>query len=385
MACFPENSEEHYIIRPLIMDYSEPQLDGYELVRMLGGGATGIVYLAIRQSDRKPCCVKCMKKKDVPNIAREINNFRKCEHSRIIKLYDIIENETEVYIVMEYASGGSLASFIMKGPFADRLAYKFFIQILSAVDYLHTEHHLMHRDLKPENVMLDEHMNVKLIDFGFSKETTGSPQCATACGSPAFVAPEVIKREEYSYSADIWSVGIILYVMVVGKLPFNDPNLTSLLRLIVEEELTFPEEPNVDPVLKDLLIRLLDKNPLTRITIPEIYQHPWMTNLAKMVMSDIPKVGTVHSFHSRPNVRVATIPRKHSNTQGAVTPAPVSNLPCLANADRRRVFPVNSWSAALMKGMVPMAMRCAAGILEKKALPKHKSFGPWHKPKGGEE
>lgn len=254
------------------------ELEGYMAVGVIGHGSTCCVHLAERTCDGKLVCVKKVRDGS-PNIDREIENFRRCNHENIPQLIEVIRKNGWVYIVMEYVRGGCLSKWIMTGPASESFMHRVFRQLIDALEYLHTECRMIHRDVKLENVMLDDDLNVKLIDFGFSKELQEETHRGTACGSPAYVAPEIVKREDYGFPADVWAAGVVLYIMAVGKFPFSDVSVPGLLKKIVTEDLTFPDDLVIDRDLSRLLVGMLDKNPITRLTISEIKESRWMRKM----------------------------------------------------------------------------------------------------------
>jgi serine/threonine protein kinase len=185
---------------------------------------------------------------------------------------------------MEYASGGELFDYIVANTRLSELeAVKFYQQIISGIEYIH-KLGVVHRDLKPENLLLDSNKNIKIVDFGLSNTYKHNELLQTACGSPCYAAPEMIAGHKYSGSrVDLWSSGVILFAMVSGYLPFEDPNTADLYKKILNCEY---ETPNwVSELTKEFLSRILDTNPETRFTIPQIRQHAWF-NQVKSVQSE---------------------------------------------------------------------------------------------------
>jgi len=161
---------------------------------------------------------------DVERVSREIHILKIVRHPTIVQLYEIIETDKELYLIMEYARGGELFEYIVnRKRVREKDAAKFLHQILSGVDYLH-KHNICHRDLKPENLLMDDHNNIKIVDFGLSNMYTPGVPLQTACGSPCYAAPEMVAGKKYdAMAADMWSCGVIIYAMVCGFLPFEDP------------------------------------------------------------------------------------------------------------------------------------------------------------------
>lgn len=252
------------------------------ILDVIGGGASSTVYVAKRRF-HEIVCLKLMNEEIPVDVQREIDNMKQCDHPNIIKLYDVIVENGRTALVMEYAANGTLAQYLTMNRMGDTMTRIVFRQLISAIEYLHKELRIMHRDIKAENVLLGRNNVVKLSDFGFSKfKGSEGDVKATACGSPAYTAPEVIRRDAYSFAADIWSCGIILYLMAVGSLPFMDANIMLVMRKIVEQDVEFPEDAFIDPDLEQLITRMLDRNPKTRITIDEIKENIWFNKQAEL-------------------------------------------------------------------------------------------------------
>jgi serine/threonine protein kinase len=178
---------------------------------------------------------------------------------------------------MEYAQHGNLLNYINKrGRLTEELARRYFAELISVLDYLHNQSRVAHRDIKCENLLFDEHNNIRVIDFGLSNVfTPDNPKLQTACGSPSYVAPEIIQGQSYTHSADIWSSGIVLYAMCSGTLPFDDDDQQRLLGKIVFCEPAYPSF--FSPALVDLLEKMICKDTDTRITIDGVKNHPWFS------------------------------------------------------------------------------------------------------------
>ncbi|KAG6891207.1 hypothetical protein C0995_008459 [Termitomyces sp. Mi166 len=208
-------------------------------------------------------------------IEREIVVMKLLDHPNVMRLYDVWETSTELYLILEYIHGGELFDHLCnkgKPPVPEGLNY--FQQIISAVDYCH-KFNIAHRDLKPENILLDQDLNIKIADFGMAAwQATDDGLLRTSCGSPHYAAPEVVSGVMYNGSAaDIWSCGITLYALLAGKLPFDDEDLTPLLEKVKVGKFEFPED--MDPLAQDLISRMLTIDVAERITMPDIKAHPF--------------------------------------------------------------------------------------------------------------
>ncbi|MBA0713892.1 hypothetical protein Golax_012894 [Gossypium laxum] len=262
---------------------SEATLFGkYELGKLLGCGAFAKVYHARDVDSGQSVAIKAVSKKKVlkggfmAHVKREIAIMRRLRHPNIVKLIEVLATKTKVYFVMEFAKGGELFTRISRGRFSEDLSRRYFQQLISAVRFCHSRG-VFHRDLKPENLLLDDNWNLKITDFGLSAVTDQirpDGLLHTLCGTPAYVAPEILAKKGYDGAKiDVWSCGIVLYVLHAGYLPFNDPNLMVMYRRIYKGEFRFPKWTSPD--LRRFLSRLLDTNPETRITVDEIITDPW--------------------------------------------------------------------------------------------------------------
>jgi 5'-AMP-activated protein kinase catalytic alpha subunit len=203
--------------------------------------------------------------------------MRQITHPFFSKLFYVTDDGANYYIVQEYAPGGSLAERIHEsGPLSELQVRHYFIQLISALEYLHKAQHIAHRDIKGENILLDDHNNIKLIDFGISRAfVSANDRFKSACGSPCYSAPELVQRKAYTASVDIWSSGVVLFHMAAGKLPFLGPDVQSTFRLILSAHLEFPR--TMSDSLVDLLRKMLHRDPDARIDLEGIKLHPWFS------------------------------------------------------------------------------------------------------------
>ncbi|KHN96021.1 Protein kinase domain containing protein [Metarhizium album ARSEF 1941] len=248
----------------------------YTLGRLIGKGSFGKVYLATHKLTNGSKVVLKSAHKDDANLAREIHHHRQFVHPHIARLYEVIVTENLVWLVLEYCSGDELYNHLLEhGPLPVAKAQKIFCQLVGAVSYVHSQS-CVHRDLKLENILLDKHENVKLVDFGFTREYEGRTNyLQTFCGTVCYAAPEMLKGEKYAgEKVDVWSLGIILYALLCGELPFDDDDDNITRTRILSEEPTYPDHLTPDAV--SLLKLLLSKRPLPRPSFPAILAHPFL-------------------------------------------------------------------------------------------------------------
>ncbi|OUZ99587.1 Protein kinase domain [Macleaya cordata] len=255
----------------------------YELGRTLGEGTFAKVKFARNVENGEAVAIKILDKekifkhKMIAQIKREISTMKLIRHPNVVRLYEVMASKTKIYIVLEFVTGGELFDKIArKGRLKEDEARKYFQQLINAVDYCHSRG-VFHRDLKPENLLLDDNGVLKVTDFGLSalpQQVREDGLLHTTCGTPNYVAPEVINDKGYDGAkADLWSCGVILFVLMAGYLPFEDSNLMSLYKKIFKAEYTCP--PWFSSNAKKLIKKILDPNPLTRITIAELIENEW--------------------------------------------------------------------------------------------------------------
>lgn len=257
-------------------------LGRYEIGKLLGHGTFAKVYHARNVKTGESVAIKVIDKEKIlkggliVHIKREISILRRVRHPNIVQLFEVMATKSKIFFVMEYVKGGELFNKVAKGRLKEEVARKYFQQLISAVGFCHARG-VYHRDLKPENLLLDEDGDLKVSDFGLSTVSDQIQQDGlfhTFCGTPAYVAPEVLARKGYDAAkVDIWSCGVILFVLMAGYLPFHDQNIMSMYKKIYKGEFRCPRW--FSPELTRLLTRVLDTNPDTRITIPDIMNNKW--------------------------------------------------------------------------------------------------------------
>lgn len=257
-------------------------LGRYEIGKLLGHGSFAKVYHARNIKTNENVAIKVIDKEKIlkggliEHIKREISILRRVRHPNIVQLHEVMATKTKIFFIMEYVKGGELFGKVAKGRLNEENARKYFQQLISAVGFCHSRG-VFHQDLKPENILLYDNGDIKVSDFGLSaisEQMKGDGLFHTLCGTLAYVAPEILGRKGYhAAKVDIWSCGIILFVLMAGYLPFHDQNIMIMYKKICKGQFRCPRWFSPDLTL--LLTRLLDHNPETRITIPEIMNNRW--------------------------------------------------------------------------------------------------------------
>ncbi|KAE8656929.1 CBL-interacting serine/threonine-protein kinase 16 [Hibiscus syriacus] len=254
----------------------------FEMGRVLGQGTFAKVYYGKNLSTQESVAIKAINKEQVKKeglmeqIKREIAIMRMVRHPNVVELKEVMATKAKIFFVMEYVKGGELFAKVAKGKLKEDSARKYFQQLISSVEFCHSRR-VYHRDLKPENLLLDENQNLKVTDFGLSalpEQLRNDGLLHTQCGTPSYVAPEVLRKKGYDGAkADIWSCGVILFVLLAGCLPFQAENLMKMYMKVFKAEYEFP--PWVSNDARRLISKLLVADPEKRITIPGIIANPW--------------------------------------------------------------------------------------------------------------
>ncbi|KAF2900538.1 hypothetical protein ILUMI_05649 [Ignelater luminosus] len=252
----------------------------YDIERTIGKGNFAVVKLARHRITRTEVAIKIIDKTqldagNLQKVYREVDIMKRLDHPHIIKLYQVMETKNMIYLVSEYASQGEIFDYIARyGRMTEETARKTFWQILSAVEYCHNRN-IVHRDLKAENLLLDSNNNIKIADFGFSNYYTAGGQLSTWCGSPPYAAPEVFEGKKYTGpEIDIWSLGVVLYVLVCGALPFDGCSLQALRDRVLSGRFRIPYFMSSD--CESLIRKMLVLDPTKRYGVAQIKRHRWM-------------------------------------------------------------------------------------------------------------
>ena len=271
--------------------------DFYEIKQVIGKGKFGVVNLGIQKKTGKQVAIKIMNKENIKTVEDkelvriEIGILKLCHHPNIVELLDHLENSDYIFIVMEYIEGGTLRQYFKKRKFnfSERQASNIMMQIISAVKYLH-QYGIVHRDLKPDNIMITQQNDfgiIKIMDFGLSKIVSPKEKMVDGYGSLSYVAPEVLLRTPYNKEVDIWSIGVILFYMLSGHLPFRGSKEEVVANKIVFESPEFDEDDweTRSKGVQNLILSCLEKKVENRITIEQFFNHPWFKKNMKQKYS----------------------------------------------------------------------------------------------------
>jgi len=267
---FEKNFGNKFVIGDYLVEY-----------RRIGRGSFSSVYRGYCQNTDKTVAVKKIEldsvKKIKQRIKKEIKICKMLKHPNVIETYDVIHDKMggNIYIIMEYCEGGHLGNLLKNKPISEKEAKNYMKQIANGLQYL-MDNSILHRDLKPQNIMVNKDNNLKIADFGFARYFQVDTVAETLCGTPLYMAPEIMKDRKYNYKSDLWSVGVILYQMVYGKRPYYAANILDLLKTIENDKLSFSNEISISSECKDLIFQLLQTKPNNRIEWIDFFCNPWI-------------------------------------------------------------------------------------------------------------
>jgi len=270
-------------------------IDKYEVTEELGRGAFSIVKLAIEKETNVKYAVKIINKstigQDMHRLATEIDILKKVNHPNVISLKETVDTKNCLFIVTELVTGGELFDKIVElGSYSEANAATVIRKMVSAIDYLHSLG-IVHRDLKPENLLLKDDTSItdiKIADFGLSKIVSSQLMMQTACGTPGYVAPEILQVKGYDKEVDLWSIGVICYILLCGFPPFYNDNIAELFEQIMNAEYDFPHEywHSISEEAKDFVRKLLVADPAKRMTSQQALVHPWLNGSSTGKVND---------------------------------------------------------------------------------------------------
>lgn len=251
--------------------------------KRIGKGSFSTIYKGYSTKDNKIYAIKEItidKKQNKSNVKRELNVLKTLDNPYIIKLYDVIidTNYNNIYFIIDYYPKGDLSQFLNHKPLKEKFCRKYMKQLAQGLEYLLNKD-ILHRDLKPQNILLTNEYNIKITDFGFAKQIEKNSLITTLCGSPMYMAPEIINKQDYDIKSDLWSVGIILYEMVYGHVPFNVGTFVELIKKMNSNIIDFSNKKiKLSDDCLDLMKELLTKNPKKRIEWNQFFNHKWFLN-----------------------------------------------------------------------------------------------------------
>ena len=255
----------------------------YKFIKRIGKGSFSVVNLVKCLADKSLHACKVINRNIIvdlgifPRFEQEVRLMQSLRHPNIVKLEEVIYEQDYICLIMEYCSNGDLFQRIIDfGPYEDPSLRILFRNILEGISYMH-KHNIAHRDLKPENILLGSDMNPKIADFGLCHETSELKLLSTPCGSPFYAPPEIISNKEYDgKKSDVWSLGVVLYTMATGALPWTEVNQTKLFLQIQSADFSIPTD--LTPPVQQLLHQMLSKDPADRPTVSQILSNPWLSN-----------------------------------------------------------------------------------------------------------
>lgn len=258
------------------------ELEDYKVdKKRIGKGSFSTIYKATNIYTNVTYAIKEISVENIKsikkNIKREFVLMKNLNHPNIINLYNVIFDAkyNNIYLVLDYHQNGDLAKFLNKRPLKEIYAQKYLKQLASGLEYL-LENNIIHRDLKPQNILVTESFNIKITDFGFARYFDNDAMIHTLCGSPMYMAPEIMKNKKYNNKSDLWSVGIILFEMLTATVPHKAKNILELINKIEKYPIKLPKFVQIDESGIDLLNRLLQKDPIKRISWEDFFSHKWI-------------------------------------------------------------------------------------------------------------
>ncbi|XP_005089392.1 calcium/calmodulin-dependent protein kinase type IV [Aplysia californica] len=305
----PHNSQAYWIAESIKDKKFE---DKYDLGRELGRGATAIVYKCTLKGTDHVWAVKIMDKRvEQKTIMTEVGILLKMDHPNVVRMKEVFETLENVYIVLELVTGSELFQRIVtQGFYSEKQAANAVRDIVQAVKYLH-DHNVVHRDLKPENILYEDlspDSRLKVADFGLSTIVSNKVSLMTVCGTPGYCAPEVLKGQKYERSCDMWSVGVITYILLCGYEPFFAENDNQMFKMILKADYKFdsPWWDDVSENAKDLVRKLLVLDPKKRLTPDAALKHVWVSGMANKSTPKGDTIEKLKEFNARRKLKLTT-------------------------------------------------------------------------------
>ncbi|KAL7686053.1 putative phosphorylase kinase, gamma catalytic subunit, protein kinase-like domain superfamily [Plasmopara halstedii] len=288
----------------------------YTLGKVIGSGTFSVVRIAVHKPTGQRYAIKCIKRdglvaEDIEALTTEVAILKQMNHPNIMILHDFFVEDKFYYLVTEYMEGGELFDRIVEKSFYNEREARDLVKLLlEAIKYCH-DANIVHRDLKPENLLLtskDDDASIKLADFGFAKRTEiDNDGLVTACGTPGYVAPEILEGKPYGKTVDIWSIGVITYILLCGYPPFHDDNHNALFKKIKKGHFQFdsPYWDHVSDDAKDLVTQMLVVNPEKRATVDQLLTHRWVTGTEVATVQLTSALEELRRFNARRKFKAA--------------------------------------------------------------------------------
>ena len=272
----------------------EVKITDFDIIKELGSGSFGNVYLVRHKVTKAEYAIKAIDKRnktnqeEKPYFRREVEVMYKVHHKNVVKLFGHFEDNNYCYFIMEYISKGNVYNLLptdKKKRLSTKVCSFIIRDIISAVYFLHHMHPpIIHRDIKPENVLLGDNLVAKLTDFGWSNYMRDDEKRTTVCGTPIYLAPEIMEEKEHDEAVDLWCIGVLLFELVTATPPFLGNDLDTLKENVLKLKINWPKDINVDA--KNLIIKILKLDPKQRLPLEEMIKHPFITKFTP----DAPKL-----------------------------------------------------------------------------------------------
>lgn len=275
--------------------------------KRIGKGSFSTIYKGYNTKNNKIYAIKEItidKKQNKSNVKRELNVLKTLDNPYIVKLHDVIidTNYNNIYFILDYYPKGDFAKFLNHKPLKEKYCRKYMKQLSQGLEYLLNKD-ILHRDLKPQNILLTNEYNIKITDFGFAKQVDKNSLITTLCGSPMYMAPEIINKQDYDIKSDLWSVGVILYEMVYGYVPFNVSTFLELIKRINNKEIEYTNKKiKISDDCLELMKSLLTKEPPKRISWEDFFNHKWFKNDELLRQENDLMEINFGSYNSIPNI-----------------------------------------------------------------------------------
>ena len=284
----------------------EPKITDFQIIKELGAGSFGHVYLVKHKVTKAEYAIKAIDKRnktnqeEKPYFRREIEVMYKIHHPNVVKLYGHFEDNNYCYFIMEYISKGNVYGLIpsdKKKRINPKVVATLMKDVISAVYYLHNMNPIIiHRDIKPENVLLADNLVAKLTDFGWSNYMQEDEKRTTVCGTPIYLAPEIIKEQGHDEKVDIWCIGVLCFELITGNVPFQGNDIDTLKDNILHLKIAWPKDINIDA--KNLIKKILKSDPASRISLEEMLQHPFFTKYFPNAVKSLIKPDNTANYKS---------------------------------------------------------------------------------------